>query len=769
MDNYDFLEDYKLGEKSEEPFYRDIYSKELYFARQNFISNNKENIKKFVMNYFCLNPSLIKKYEKDLNKFYFSEGDNFFPKSSRRILVGNYEFEEFINYFSVLNNLNYFDQNTKSKFNFIIKDFKKYQRELMQKSNINKLSDIDLNNVYFDFGEINKDGTICLFNKNEICKKVDLLTFLKGYEDGHFSPIDYNDCEAMIDNILMENPRSYWEFLNESIYVRESLKTNCFIYPLYFDMTNVTSKKNKYIQLSKGNILCFKVLYNSIVSQKFRNFLAKKYVESYMLSTNDVFGLAENKDEEDYNIFKIDESFLDSLPEKIKIKWVSDEILNFAKTSIKGPLGIELLLTPFMIYRFVYFSKQKIFINFNQYGIWEEFRKSKEDNLLKTKIRNIVDVMMSVNLSDLDYYNISSKSIISSLIDRILTSPDFYKEEQNLEFFIQSAACNFINFRDFIFDLTKGDISFKSNILQNIDVSRSVREYNNFSYTNEQFVCLDLLFYGLNFYRYIDIPFSQFNINDMDKYLLEHFKFDLKKEKKHIKNKHDDIRADIIANYDNCYQKFSKMYESLQEDINDDNVENIKENQEQNPIENFVSNKSSVQLFLEQDLFDFFIVDNDNTFNNLVSFVNVKKRLIDLKYVVQNNDLLKLYKKYCEINNLEIDRNILFNKDNTKKDKRHQSSEFNTILINYFREKNYYYDTEKQSKNLNQNIIQENLNNKIPIVFKGTLKNNRCYFGFKLKPLVDNTSIEVDSDTYDKDLDTIIENSSISEKQDNNL
>lgn len=45
MDNYDFLEDYKLGEKSEEPFYRDIYSKELYFARQNFISNNKENIK----------------------------------------------------------------------------------------------------------------------------------------------------------------------------------------------------------------------------------------------------------------------------------------------------------------------------------------------------------------------------------------------------------------------------------------------------------------------------------------------------------------------------------------------------------------------------------------------------------------------------------------------------------------------------------------------------------------------------------------------------
>lgn len=748
MDMYDSLEDYELGKKSDEPFYRDIYSRDLYFAHQNFVSNNRENIKKFVMNYFCSSSSLIEKYEEGLNEFYFGKGDKLFPKVDRPILTKNYKFENFVEYFSILNKLNFFEQNIKLKFDSIIKDFKNYKNEFIEKLNLNKLSDVELDNIHFNFGKVNKDGTVSLFNQNRLCEKIDLLTFLKGYEDGTFSPTDYEDpdmFESVINNMLIKNPPSYWEFLNESIYVRESLKTTCFMYPVYPDKVNVTYKKNKYIQSFNGNILCFKVLYNSIVSQKFRDFLAEKYVESYMVSANDVFKLTENQNEKDYDPVKIDESFLDSLPKKIKIKWVSDEILSFAKTSIKGPLGIELLLTPFMMYRFVYFSKQKIFINFNQYGIWEEFGKSKENNLLRLKIRNIVDIMMSVNLSDLDYYNISSKNIISNLIDRILTSPDFYKEEQNLEFFIQNAACNFINFKDFIFDLTKGIPYLKNNILQYENINNSVKEYNNFSYTNEQFICLDLLLNGLNFYRYIDIPFSKFNINNMGEYLLDHFKFDPKQEAKCEKNKHDSIRADIIASYDNCYQKFNKIYESLQEDVNVENIESTKENQNQSPIENSYSNESSLQLFLEQDLFDFFITDDTKVINNLISFVNVKNHLIDLEYIAKNSELLALYEKYCEINNLEIDRNILFNKDNTKKDKKHQSSIFNSIVINYFQEKKYYYDTEKESKNSNPNIIQENLINKIPIVFKGTLKNERCYFGFKLKPLEKKVSSDLSS------------------------
>lgn len=732
MDNY-------LKSSQEDWDKQEYYKKDLYWLKQDFLEDNKENIRSFLTNYYCRPYQRPTEYEKGLENFCSRSYDNN-SNPTTKIMSKVYSFTNLQEYLNNLFNINYFKKHNVT----ILGLFDKFQEEMERELRLN----IDpfapkkfIFSLYFDEGTISRDGLLTLYKQKSIVKENLLLEdFIRGYVRKEYIPTNFEFIPYFNPNL--NNPISYWDYLNESIYAYQNIYTQCGALSIWNPQVNSDSntfKKNVYINTATANLYCFKALYNCILSKKFRRYLAKEYVDSHIIYSEDKF--REVYGESTAGTIQA----IKEVPDEIKVLWTEEEILSFVKSSIKGSLGIELLLTPFMLYKFIYFSKQKVFVNFNKYGIWEEYPKSKDNIDFKLVIRNIVDIMFSINLSDLDYHGISSKAIISNLSEKILSCLDFYKNEASLEEFIQTAVTRYINFKDFIFDLNSGQIFFKCNISHCTDLIQTTYSYTNYT-LNDTILDINIsnLFNKLNFYRYIDVSFAEFDINQMDLYLSEHFEFDPKSEVK--QDKHTETRQKfILNNYKLCCEKFTKIYchNNQEEDTSSDQLENGNLNSD-TPITN------SFEEFLKSEPFTYFLADdnNDSKFlENPLSDNNILTYFKNQNFKATNQLILDAYTNFCKNNNLEIESSIEYKKDGKPRDLMGKSQEFHKKLTNYFKEKNYFFNHKDLTKNENPNLLEDNIRSQVPVVLKDSDGTERCYLGFCLKPLSEKNLSTTDTTT----------------------
>jgi len=747
------IEDLDFKFKDENYRNERLYSQNLYYLKQAFLSDNKDNIAKFVTNYFRVIPfKAPKDMEDNLDFFYFCDETFKYPYEERYITANGYTFENIKDYLFTLNKFNYFDID----LNEIYQKFEKhFEKPFNYSLNMELFLRPAFDAIYFNMAKIFPNGKILLGLDKRNLEELDLLDFLIGYREKKYVSTNFS-FDPSLDKTLLTNPSAYWDYLNESIYLNESKYTVCAstLFPFYLNLDNDSLKKQKYINSVMGNLYAFKAIYNSIMSEKFRNKVAYEYVKSEAIYSEDniksVYGLN-------------DIETLKSTDQDLKTKWVSQEILNFSENAIKGTLGTELLLTPFMLYKFVYFSKTRIFVNFNKYGIWEEFSKSAKDkSILRLRIQTIVDIMFSINLSDLDYKGISSKKIISTLLDRILGCLDFYKDEEDLELFIQSSSYDYINFKDFVLDLRTGETFEKQSILQNPDVNFATYNFTRYTLSNREVdINFNNLFYGLNFSKYIDKFYYEFDKREMDKYLEEHFTFSPSDETENndkLNKSLKKVRERIISRYDLCHKKFAKIYCSNQEEnSNDKELENDDQEEDLTKDINTSEDKSSepkpievnsFEEFLNLNPFEYFLFDEkDPFFKEPISEKSTINYFKSKNIYVSNKDSLDLYLKYCEINNLKIDKFIQYKNNGDERDERGQSTEFHKKLKRYFRQNGYFYEKDSQ----NPNILYDNLNGRIPLIFNVSNGNQRGYLGITISNSFLEILKEIKKDNGDQD------------------
>ncbi|MGM9532200.1 hypothetical protein [Intestinibacter sp.] len=717
-----------------------MYTQDLYYLKQAFLSDNRSNIKKFVANYFFYDPFKIpKRLEANLNHFYFdNEAPVSNPYEERYVKSNDYCFKGMIPYISILNDLKFFDENI--NIDQILGQCQQFilnsncqlfnLNPFMDSSNkVNPFMDSFNNAKFFTNGIINKNATVSLYNNN-VCvgNPINLSDFLVRYLKKEIFSIPKQQ-ELSIDPMLFEFPKSYWDYLNQSIYQNERKFTMCasvfFPIPLKHDLDS--NKKRVYLNSAVANLYCFKAIYNSILSEKFRYKVAEEYMKS-----DEVVYLEDNL-RSTYR-YADSQTIKDDIDDNSKIRWVAEEILNFSVNSIKGTLGTELLLTPFMLYKFVYFSKKKIYVNFNKYGIWEEFsRSSKDKSDLRLRLQTIVDVMFSINLSDLDYHGISSKSIISNLLDRILNCLDFYKDEETLEAFVQNSSLRYINFNDFIFNLETGVPYSKLSILQDFNVINVISLSGRYDLANEEFdINFSNLCQGLNFNKCIDVYSSEFDISNMDEYLKEHFSIDSKNLNKRFVNRCKSL-------YEVYYRKYC---EKQQTDFSI--IESVCQKQDiyQNENESSISNESiidSFEAFLESDSFNYFISDEttDSDFlSNPMSYDIILNYIKNKRFIVTNQEVLGAYLTYCKNNNLEIANFLIYKEDGNLRANSDKSRAFQTKLKRFFKDKGYFYN--KKSANEDPSALEDNIMKKIPIILEGSFymkdtTTQKGYVGFSLK------------------------------------
>lgn len=737
IDKDEFMDDIMSGnfnksQYSDEFKNEKFYAQDLYYLKQAFISDNKNNIKKFLASYFSnMLFKMPKKLEEKLNCFYFDNEIPTAPYEEKCIKANDYCFESLREYLFKLYNLGFFNENIDLDFIYKKFDFKYNNPYTI---NLELFTAPPDDAIYFNAGMIYKNGMVSLMkDKHIVILGISLLNFIMGYREKKYVPINLSVIPTFDEKLLNFAP-SYWEYLNESVYLNESKYTMCAseIFPSSINLDINSRKKYMYLSKVRGNLYCFKAIYNSILSEKFRYKVAEEYMKS-----DEVIYLEDNlRATHQYaNIENIK-----SIDDNLKIRWIAEEILNFSISSIKGTLGTELLLTPFMLYKFLCFSQTRVVINFNKYGIWESFSRSAKDKSdLRLKLQTIVDVMFSINISDLDYHGISSRAIISNLLDRILNCLDFYKDEKSLKLFIKSSSYGYINFKDFVFNLNTGDIYHKQNILQDPNINFSTYNFTKYTLSNEELnVNYSNLCAGLNFDKYIDEYYYEFDINKMDEYLEEHFSIDDKS-----------LSENIISNYKLCHQKFTKIYCNSQQeepisDLADQEDENL--NKEENTYTKQNKQKlNSFEEFLNSEPFIYFIADEKNDsqlLDNPLSEKSVKDYFKGKNIITYNQDVLKTYFNYCKDNDLEIEDFIKYYANSKKlRDNTGQSTEFNKKLTSYFRDKNFLCD-KKILENKNPNIIEENIRGKVPLIFKDQINSDaKGYLGFCLKnpPVIGDT------------------------------
>lgn len=694
-----------------------FYAQNLYYLKQAFISDNKNNIKKFLASYFSnILFKVPQKFEEKLNCFYFDNEISTSPYEEKYIKANDYNFANMKEYLYKLYHLRFFDENfnldkTYAQFDNYFSKFYPYPFSI----NLTPFTAPPDDAIYFNNGVISNNGNISLLNFNDILiSNLNLLDFLIGYRQKKYVPVNFS-IPSIFDDKILNNTQSYWDYLNESIYINESKYTMCaseiFPYFLNYDVNSI--KKYNYLSRIKGNLYCFKAIYNSILSEKFRYKVAEEYIQSDKVIYLEDNLRATHQYTNIENIKNIDND--------LKIRWVADEILNFSVSAFKGTLGTELLLTPFMMHKLFYFSKKRIVVNFNKYGIWEEFsRSSKDKSDLRLRLQTIINIMFSINLSDLDYHEISSKTILSNLTDRLLSCLDFYKDDKDLETFITSSSFAYINFKDFVFNLNTRCIYHKQNIFQVPNISFSTNMFTKYTLSNEEVnVNYSNLYNGLNFNKYIDEYYYEFDINKMDKYLEEHFCLDSKSSNKNL-----------VSSYKFYYERFYDLYCKNQHNFDDDQEENLRK-------EENIPNLNSFEKFIKSEPFNYFIADEKNDsplLDNPLTEKSVKDYLKSKGMVTSNQDVLNAYFNYCKNNNLEIDDFIKYYTDGKRqRDNTGQSTEFNKKLTSYFRDKNFFYDYKIK----NYNIIEENIRKKVPLILKVTDGTVRGYLGFSLNDVTD--------------------------------
>ena len=179
-----------FDKKFEEDYYKqEFYKKDLSWLKQDFLEDNKENIRSFLTNYYCRQFQHPTKYEKGLEKFSFAKSDPRFPTPERGVISKGYSFANLKEYLIKLFDLDYFkDYNITvvGLFHKLEKEDRERKEQELKELHIN-IDILNTKNSFFnkekefDEGTVFSDGTIILYKKKSfITQRINLEDFIRG-------------------------------------------------------------------------------------------------------------------------------------------------------------------------------------------------------------------------------------------------------------------------------------------------------------------------------------------------------------------------------------------------------------------------------------------------------------------------------------------------------------------------------------------------------------------------------------------------------------
>lgn len=171
MNKYDIKNgDFENMNSSDDFKNEKMYAQDLYYLKQAFISNNKDNIKNFLASYFCNMPfKMPKKFEQQLNYFYFDNEIPTTPYEEKYIKANDYNFASMREYLYKLYQLGFFCKNINldemyAQFDDYFSQFYTYSFSI----NLEPFTAPPEDATYFNSGIIRNDGTISLFKDSYV-------------------------------------------------------------------------------------------------------------------------------------------------------------------------------------------------------------------------------------------------------------------------------------------------------------------------------------------------------------------------------------------------------------------------------------------------------------------------------------------------------------------------------------------------------------------------------------------------------------------------